>query len=127
MKKTMKKLAAVLLAATMCVGIFAGCGTQGDHEHPVITATPTPEGWERPTNAPEPTQAPDATATPTPTLTPGQTEDVDPEFTVDPAEDAATPDLKKLNALEVTELMGSVGSVTSGSSGSALGFTTLYR
>lgn len=104
MKKAMKKMAAVFLAATMCVGIFAGCGA--DHEHPVITPTPTPEGWEMPTKAPEPTQAPDATATPTPTLTPDQTGDVDPEFTVDPAADAAAPDLKKLNALEVTELMG---------------------
>ena len=87
MKKTMKKMAAAFLAATMCVGIFAGCGA--DHEHPVITPTPTPEGWEMPTKAPEPTQAPDATATLTPTLTPDQTGEVDPKFTVDPAADAA--------------------------------------
>ena len=102
MKKTMKKLAAVLLSVTMLAGMLSGCG---DKQNTDITPTSTPEGWEMPTNAPEPTQAPDATATPTPTLTPDQTP-IDPGFTVDPAEDAAAPDLKKLNALEVVELMG---------------------
>ena len=107
MKKAMKRLAAALLCATMLTGMFTGCGNANDPGTTDITATPTPEGWEKPTNAPEPTQAPDATATPTPTLTPDQTPtDVDPGFTVDPAEDAAAPDLKKLNALEVAELMG---------------------
>ena len=106
MKKSMKKLAAVLLSVTMLAGMLTGCGKQGDHEHPEITATPTPEGWEMPTKAPEPTQAPDATATPTPTPVPEQNEPVDPDFSVDPADDAAAPDLKKLNALEVAEIMG---------------------
>ena len=89
MKKTMKRLAAVLLSVTMLAGMVAGCGSTNDSGVPEITATPMPEGWQMQSNAPEPTQAPDATATPTPTMTPDQTPtDVDPEFTVDPAEDA---------------------------------------
>ena len=93
MKKTMKKLAAVLLSVTMLAGMLTGCG-----DKPNTDSMPTPTATEYPA---QPTNAPEATATPVPELT-----DVDPAFTVDPAEDAAAPDLKKLNALEVVELMG---------------------
>lgn len=97
MKKTMKKLAAVLLSATMLAGVFSGCGTQNDPgTSGTITATPTPEGWVMPTNIPDPTQAADATATPTPTPPPGP----------DTAKDELSSYLKDLNAIEVTELMG---------------------
>lgn len=104
MRKSMKKLAAVLLSATMLVGMLTGCGDAGTTGN--ITPTPTPEGWEMPTKAPEPTQAPDATATPTPTPEPTE-EPIDPEFSVDPVEgDALSTYLKDLNAIEVTGLMG---------------------
>ena len=93
MKKTMKKLAAVLLSVTMLAGMLTGCG-----DKPNTDSIPTPTATEYPA---QPTNAPEATATPVPELT-----DVDPAFTVDPSEDAAAPDLKKLNALEVVELMG---------------------
>ena len=96
MKKTMKKLAAVLLSVTMVAGMLTGCG---DKLNTDITPTPTPEGWEMPTKAPEPTQAPDATATPTPTPAPGG-DDCAKE------KDDLSSYLKDLNSLEVAELMG---------------------
>ncbi len=104
MKKTMKKLAVMLLSAAVLAGVLTGCGKTEDIG-PTITATPTPEGWERPTNAPEPTQAPDATATPTPTPVPNA------EPTPATGGDDCVPDtlstyLKDLNALEVAEQMG---------------------
>jgi len=102
MKKSLKKLAALLLSATLLTGMFAGCGEKQNTD---ITPTPTTK-TEQPT---EPTKTPDGEpgTTTEPTTAPEPTEvPIDPEFSVDPAGDAATPDLKKLNALEVAELMG---------------------
>lgn len=79
MKKSMKKLAAVLLSVTMFAGMLAGCGKQGDQKSPVITPTPT--------------LAPDAEPTP---ATGGD----------DCVPDSLSTYLKDLNSLEVTELMG---------------------
>ncbi len=105
MKKSMKKLAVLLLSATLFTGMLAGCGTPKDPETTdIITPTPTPEGWQRPTNAPDPTQAPDATATPTPTMVP----DAEPTTPPGPdtAQDVLSSYLKDLNSLQVAELMG---------------------
>ena len=91
MKKTMKKLAVMLLSVTMLAGMLTGCGKQQDVD---VIPTPTVSTEQPATTAP--TEAPVAEPT----------EPVDPGFSVDPAEDAAPVDLKKLNAIEVTELMG---------------------
>ena len=63
MKKSLKKLAALLLSATLLTGMFAGCGEKQNTD---ITPTPTTK-TEQPA---EPTKAPETepTATPEPTL-----------------------------------------------------------
>ncbi len=87
MKKSIKKLAAVLLSAAMLTGLFAGCGEKQEAD---ATVTPTTiaeqqaEPTVEPTKAAEPTQAPG----------PGSEADVLSTY------------LKELNAIEVTELMG---------------------
>ncbi len=96
MKKSLKKLGALLLSATLLTGMFVGCGEKQDVDVMPTPTTKTEQPAE-PTKAPatEPTTAPEPTEEP-----------IDPGFTVDPAGDAAAVDLKTLNALEVAELMG---------------------
>lgn len=109
MRKSMKKLAAVLLSATMLAGMFTGCGAPktdaGTTPAPTdaVVATPAGEDKEPSNSAPAPGE--DCVA-PTATTAPEPTEAIDPEFSVDPAGDAAAVDLKSLNAIEVTALMG---------------------
>lgn len=101
MRKSMKKLAAVLLSATMLVGMFAGCGDKQN-----VDVVPTPTVVEQPadptaTTVPaeptaEPTTVPEPTTAPEPTTPPGP----------DTAQDVLSTYLKDLNAIEVTELMG---------------------
>ena len=98
MKKSMKKLAAVLLSVTMFAGMLTGCGDKPNAE---LTPTPTPEGWEMPTNAPEPTATLTSTPAPDaePTPAPGGDDCV-------AESDPLSTYLKELNALEVATLMG---------------------
>lgn len=83
MKKSMKKLAALLLSATMLTGMFAGCSGNTDSTptptpttkaeqpaDPTATTAPTEAPTEAPTATPEPTATPAPTATPFPTPTP---------------------------------------------------------
>jgi len=93
MKKSMKKLAAVLLSVTMLAGMLTGCGAPKDSgtapaPTEAVTTTVTPVPTEAP--AAEPTSAPEPTAAPTEA----------------PADDTLSTYLKELNAIEVTELMG---------------------
>ncbi len=104
MRKSMKKLAVLLLSVTMFTGMLAGC--DASRKQPEITPTPTPEGWVMPTKAPDPTQAPDATATPTPTMAPDVTAMSTPAPGPGSEADAVSSYLKELNAIEVTEMMG---------------------
>jgi len=78
MKKSMKKLAAVMFLATMLTVMLTGCGSSQNTDA-----------------APTPTQKPDETAAPTP-ATGGE----------DCVTDVLSTYLKDLNAIEVTELMG---------------------
>ena len=88
MRKSMKKLAALLLSATMLTGIFTGCGEKQNAE-----ATPTPTTTEQPVNV-------IATTAPTPEAEPTA------EPTTEPTTAPAAKSLKDMNAIEVTELMG---------------------
>ncbi len=109
MRKSMKKLAAVLLSATLLTGMFTACGApkQDAGTTPIPTSVPvaTPAGEDKELSNCAPAPGEDCVA-PTATTAPEPTEVIDPEFSVDPAEDAASVDLKNLNAIEVTELMG---------------------
>lgn len=101
MRKSMKRLAAVLLSATMLVGMLAGCGEKQN-----VDVIPTPTVTEQPAD-PAATTAPTEVPATEPTTAPEPTEAIDPEFSVDPEEgDALSTYLKDLNAIEVTELMG---------------------
>lgn len=103
MRKSLKKLAALLLSATLLTGMFAGCGEKQNED---VTPTPTATTEQPSNNAPateapkptaEPTTAPEPTAEPTPAPGgDGCVEEQDPLSTY----------LKELNAVEVTELMG---------------------
>ena len=100
MRKSAKKLAALLLSATLLTGMFAGCGEKQKVE---VMPTPTTKTEQLSNSAPGESDVcpPEATEAPTPT------EAIDPEFSVDPEEgDALSSYLKELNAIEVTELMG---------------------
>ena len=106
MRKSMKKLAALLLSATLCTGLFAGCAGENTADNTPTPTTKTeqpadPTATAAPTEAPaDPTAATEPTATPEPTATTAPTEAPVPET------DALSTYLKDLNAIEVTELMG---------------------